>query len=238
MEAIYSSGGYSQKWHFGEGLKFDGLLLKYVTHVQIRINMNKAKAFITCLFWLLALGQLPGQSSFPDSEKRFFFITEIGYLSGTGNVNIDNIKDSNDGFGARLKFIAGHRINDHFSAGVGLGLDGYHEPTYNTFPIFMDFRSYLKDTKTTPFAFLDLGYAVGITDKFETGLLTHIGIGQKLYLGFFGKKAYFLPSVGFNLQKIKRERQVIVGGQFPPQLETIEDNITVKSFSINLGVEF
>ena len=192
-----------------------------------------------CIFWLLTIDQLSGQSAYVDEQNsRLFFITEIGYLSGTGNVTVDNFELSNEGFGAFFKFITGYRINNQFAGGLGFGLNGYHEPSSSTFPIFIAARWNLKDANNTPFTFVDFGYAVKLIDSFETGILTNFGVGYKLYLGFFGRRAHLLPSVGFNIQQIKRERQIMVTGQFPPQFDTIQDDILVKSFSINLGVEF
>lgn len=199
--------------------------------------MKKIRTFTTGVLLLLALGQLVGQDFPGEKKNRLFFMSEMGYLGGIGNVNFDDTKLSNDGFVARLRFITGYHINKHFSGGIGFGLDAYFEPPYYIFPIFMEVKGYLKDANTTPFAFLDLGYAPAITDNFGKGLMGNFGIGYRLYIGIT-KKALLLPSVGLNLQKIQADRREIETSQFPPQLVTIEDNITLSSFSIGFTVVY
>lgn len=200
--------------------------------------MNKAAILVTGTLWLITVYQLSAQSLLPDeSNPGFLFITEVGFLKGTGNVTIEDNQLSNQGVGARMRFIAGYYITRQLSVGLGAGFDGYFDPNATTFPIFIDVRSYLKDARSTPFASLDLGYAPAISDRLEKGFLVNLAVGYKVYLGIFGRKSHLLPSLGFNLQQIKRNRQTI-NSQFPPQLETIEDSFLVNSLVIGLGVEF
>ena len=199
--------------------------------------MNKVKAFTTVVVLLLVLGPLAGQDFAGEKNNRLFFMSEMVYLSGVGNVTFEDTKVSNDGFAARMKLIVAYHINEHFSGGLGVGFDGYFDPAYYILPIFIDIKGYLKDNNTTPFAFLDLGYAPGITDNFGKGLMTNFGIGYRLYVGL-GKKALLLPNVGLNLQKIQKDRREIETNQFPPQLVTVEDNITLSSISIGLTVVY
>ena len=201
-------------------------------------SMSKAGLLATSVLWLITVYQLSAQNLFSeDKNAGFLFITEIAYLSGTGHVTIDDNKLSNRGLGARMRFIAGHYITSQLSVGLGAGFDGYHDPNSNTIPLFIDARGYLKNARNTPFASVNLGYAVAITDSFEQGLLGNFNVGYKIYLGIFGRRSHLLPSLGFNLQQIQRKRQV-VDSQFPPQLETVEDHYVAGSLVIGLGLEF
>ncbi len=42
-------------------------------------------------------------------------------------------------------------FSPYFSAGIGVGLDGYTNPNFNTLPKFLDFRTYFSDKATSVF---------------------------------------------------------------------------------------
>ena len=48
-------------------------------------------------------------------------------------------------------------FSPYFSAGIGVGLDGYTNPNFNTLPIFLDIRTYFADEAKSGFLFMDYG---------------------------------------------------------------------------------
>lgn len=83
---------------------------------------------------------------------------DFGYSVGTGTFSTGRVN---------IHTIHGAKIGEYFSAGLGLGVDYYHE-FYNMgelyMPIFLNMKGYIPVTdKLSPFASLDMGYGVGVT---------------------------------------------------------------------------
>jgi hypothetical protein len=87
-------------------------------------------------------------------DKKYYNITEIGYLTAIGKHEGFNQKVRNTNNAYRLRTQFGKFITPEWSAGLGIGLDGYD--SYNTMPLFADVHYYLADKPW--FSFLDLGY--------------------------------------------------------------------------------
>jgi len=139
-------------------------------------------------------------------HSGIYNITELGYLSaGSEYVN----------YAVRLRTIFGYFITPKISAGVGFGLDGYHDPfDYNTAPLFLDVRGYLKDEPKTPFVFLNLGKSLAISEIHETGFFASIGVGYQ--------RRRLVGSIGYNLQKI----------------DNPSGNLSFNAIAFNLGLIF
>lgn len=82
-----------------------------------------------------------------------------------------------------LNAIGGWVIVPEFSVGLGLGLDGFHSPSSNTFPLYLDLRYYTKDEGNTWYGLLDYGRGLKLNDTFRKGELIRIGVGYKFFTG-------------------------------------------------------
>jgi hypothetical protein len=164
------------------------------------------KNILILLIVLLAITFKSNAQSTNSRHTGIYYITEFGYLSTSNNY-------VNHAF--RLRTIFGHFITPKISTGIGLGLDGYHDPSdINTAPLFLDVRGYILDEPKTLFTFLNLGKSVELFDGQEKGFFTNFGIGYQ--------KNKLLVSIGYN-------RQII---------EDINGNITITSTAFNLGLLF
>jgi hypothetical protein len=85
---------------------------------------------------------------------------------------------------------------------------------YNIAPLFLDVRGYLKDDAKTPFAFINLGKSIALTNLHENGLFINLGFGYQ--------KNKLVGSIGYNLQRV----------------ESRNGDISINSISINLGLLF
>lgn len=165
--------------------------------------------------------------------KKFYNLTEFGYLTGIGSYKIDGTKVSNNGHAYRLRTQFGSFITPKLSLGIGIGLDGYHQPSYNTCPTFVDVHYYLNDQKKTMFIFGDFGYAIELGPEFSGGPMMNSGIGYKRTMN----KSSLLFSLGYNIQQIRNVSFTIIDvgtGQF----HTTQNHIGLKSISFNFGILF
>lgn len=80
-----------------------------------------------------------------------------------------------------LHMITGFYLNPNYSVGLGLGLDGYSNPTYNTLPVFLDVRAYLYDEKNTAFFLFNIGSTLRVSEEFRRGGTIELGLGYKYY---------------------------------------------------------
>lgn len=167
-------------------------------------------------------------------SKSTFFKIEGGYLTGIGNINYDNgVTFVNQSDAYRLRVSYGFYFNDKTSVGLGVGLDGYHNPELNTLPFIFELRRFFKTDSNSPFVFLNLGSALELSEEFEKGLHFSSGIGYFVA----GRRINLIPSIGINIQNIANGKAIIFDSS-TGQIETIISKITLNSISLNLGVQF
>lgn len=86
--------------------------------------------------------------------KKVFYRTELGVLAGNG--------ENSQSAPFSISASGNYKINSNFSAGIGLGLEFFNE-TY--MPVFANFEYHFKESYSTPFAFLKVGYQVPIENS-------------------------------------------------------------------------
>lgn len=113
---------------------------------------------------------------------------DLGYSIGagtfaTGRVNIHTVQ--------------GVQIGEYFSAGVGVGVDIYHEFPDVMVPIYLDLKGYLPVSKIVkPYLSFDIGGGIGASGVLQgfSGATYTIAAGVKV------KK--FKVQIGYNSQRI------------------------------------
>ncbi len=81
---------------------------------------------------------------------------DFGYSVGVGDFAEGRVN---------LHTVQGAKLCDYFSAGLGLGLDYYHDGDELFIPIYLNMKGYYPvNSKLSPFVSLDLGYGIGATD--------------------------------------------------------------------------
>ncbi len=170
-----------------------------------------------------------------EKKSHFYNITQFGYGIGIGKVNykqIDN-KVSYEGHSFRLRTEFGYYDPNHFNIGIGFGLDGYHESTMNTAPLFASFRYYLSQSRNPFFVLTNIGYSIKLNETFERGGLGSLEFGKKITLG----RMSIMPSVGFNFFNAK-EMGYFTYDPTNGQVQFYNDDLLVKTFVINVGFMF
>lgn len=152
--------------------------------------MKKLTLFITVL--LISIS-----SAWAQVPVKYQGEVDLGYSIGvgtwaTGRVNIHTIQ--------------GAMIGDYFSAGVGFGVDIYHEGgTDILVPIYLNLKSYVPtNSNVSPYVSFDIGAGVGATEYVSglSGLMLTPALGVKVGM--------FKVQIGYNMQKIS-ESGVSVG---------------------------
>ena len=144
------------------------------------------KIFVILVVLFITHTSIYSQVSDSLKNKRFFNITKLSYIDvknatldqkGISPININ----TNDAICYSLQTISGYFLNPHLSVGIGIGLDGYHKPDFNTMPLFLDIRGYFVDNRNSAFAFLDIGTLLDAGPLYRKGTMAEIGIGYKFF---------------------------------------------------------
>ena len=115
---------------------------------------------------------------------------DLGYSLGVGEFALGRVN---------IHTVHGAKIGDYFSAGIGIGLDMYHDEgtTDIMVPIYLNLKGYLPtNTKITPYASFDIGAGIGASE-YVTGLS-----GMYLTPAIGMKIGMFKAQLGFNVQKL------------------------------------
>ncbi len=150
-----------------------------------------------------------------NEQKKFYKSVEVSYATGL-SLSTNSPFDLNDwdsAYTKSLRISAGWFFNPYFSAGVGFGADRYEQPGANTFPLYVDFRGYLRNHPNTAFAFFDIGKAVSFKAAQEKRMLLDAGLGYQFRLSqrlrltakggysYFKSEEFFKSETGWNYMK-------------------------------------
>ena len=146
-------------------------------------------------------------------------------LSGSGNSTF------------RFATIHGKHFNSHLSAGLGIGITPYNDPT-NLIPFFANFNYRLLKANTSPFIFLKAGYNFSVynqndpenlpLDKHTGGLLLNPGAGIEFNVSRgFG----WYVQAGYNIDQSSYE----FDGWWSERVRT---DLSYRRISIGMGLTF
>lgn len=147
--------------------------------------------------------------SIPSGYKGF---VDLGYGIGTGDFKA-----------GRIEFSTTHgcQFAPYFFAGVGAGVNYFHDESSVNIPIFADFRGSLpiQNTKVAPFLDMRIGYSILDVDGFYFSPSIGIRIATS-------EKCGFNIGLGYELQKTKVDYYYW------------EESATVGAITIKLGYDF
>ncbi|MEM9680579.1 MAG: hypothetical protein AAF901_09670 [Bacteroidota bacterium] len=169
-------------------------------------------------------------------NRGYFNITQFGYIfvneatletfSPEDGVTLIELPSSNAGaFG--LHTINGYFFNPYLSIGLGLGIDGYTNPTYNTIPLYIDFRGYLTDGLGSPYAFVDYGTLIKIKNGPQNGNMFNVGIGYKVPLN--QSRFIIVGDLSYSYKAVSNDGEPI---------RTSESYVRLKGIMLSVGVMF
>jgi hypothetical protein len=192
---------------------------------------------VSFLFLTLHFFAAAAQDLLPKERERndFFVIVQGGYNLGVGKIEItEDLSVRNKGNMYRLKAVAGYFVTPLLSVGLGAGLDGFHKPSFNTFPVMADVRYFFKSSGNHPFAGVALGHSVKLSDEFKSGLYSGINFGYNFGKG---RKTPVLVSAGIDFHQIKDASTYI----YYEQTQTfmyVQSTFWITSVSFNVALLF
>lgn len=93
------------------------------------------------------------------------FATRIDITAETGGfIEVGNVLRAFSGF-TPVNMVASYGFNDHFSAGVGAGLNIYTNYDLTALPVFARFRANILKSIVTPFVQLDAGSSISLSSS-------------------------------------------------------------------------
>lgn len=158
-------------------------------------------------------GSIDTESTLNKGYKGF---VDLGYGIGVGDYDEGRIEFSTT---------HGYQFSPYFFAGIGVGVNYFHEGDAVNIPIFADFRGTLpiQNTKVTPFLDMRLGYSVNDVE----GFYFTPSVGVRLAVS---KKCGLNIGLGYELQKAKVE--------YYSYYYDFEDTVTAGAITFKLGIDF
>lgn len=189
---------------------------------------------ILLLFFINSYSQeIPIKDEF--RNQGFFNITKLSYIN-VGSAKLETF-NTNDGVVATslnvdrahaysLQTINGYFFSPYFSAGVGIGLDGYSNPNFNTLPIFLDLRTYFNDEAKSGYLYLDYGTMAKTDGGKNNGSIFNIGLGYKFPIK---DRLMIVTDLGYSYKSISNDGLPI---------RKSESWVQVKGIILSLGIIF
>ena len=209
--------------------------LKHVLNRLNKIEMKKIFIISTVLL-LFTISYSQGETS--DDEfrnKGYFNITRFSYIY-INDVTLETF-NSTDGVVATslnidranafsLQTINGYFFNENFSAGIGIGLDGYHNPNINTLPIFLDLRYYFGEEAESLYLYSDYGTLAKIKNGTSNGTIFNIGLGYKFPIK---DRLMLVTDLGYSYKSVSNDGLSI---------RTSESWFQIKGIMLSVGIIF
>lgn len=168
-----------------------------------------------------------------DKNEKFISIVQFSYmknykanneitLSGQGKRN--NKLNTDNAHAYSLQVVLGYFVvPKRLSIGMGFGLDGYHEPGFNSAPLYGDIRLYLTDERNAVYMYANLGTLTKLSSRFVRGYSGKIGCGYKF---FVSQKLCLNADIGYAAK----------GASLTNESYTSSDNIiNIKGVALSIG---
>lgn len=150
------------------------------------------KKYILLIFVILATS-LNGYAQMPTAKYQGD--VQLGYSLGIGTYSANRVN---------LHMINSIRIGEHFSTGLGVGLDYYHEGVETdelALPLYLNLKGYYPvSPQAELFLSTDIGVSIGLTEGLSgySGFLFTPSVGTRVKI--YNDKA-ILFSLGYHMQK-------------------------------------
>jgi hypothetical protein len=221
-----------------------GIIIEQIPNQSLKIQTADRNVFVFKIEEVekMTKENLPSNPIVVDEYKKkgYINITEINFCPGVTGSKINEVKVQNQDLSFGFKTVNGYQANEHFSIGLGLGIDKYQNATL--LPITLDMRVPVVKGKSSPVFNFAIGHAAGLNDV-KGGLTTNFSFGLRSY---FSKSAAFLFNIGYKLQSTEisyynyTNYNVVYQNGFPiyysPSLLT--EKVTFGFLSVNLGFSF
>ena len=220
-----------------------GLIIEQVPNVNIKIQTTDRNIFVFKIDEIEKMTK-ENNSNLSDNSKinskvnnevkiTFINLTENNFNPGIGYVKVGNSSIKNQDFSFGFRTVNGIKINEHFSLGIGIGIDKYKYATL--LPITLDTRVSILKGKTSPVISNSIGYSISLND-INGGLVINPQIGIRTYIS---KNVAYLFNVGYKWQALPL--QVLNYDYYNSGITSVSTTSAVyfhQFFTISTGLSF
>jgi len=93
----------------------------------------------------------------PTPQRKFIYMTSIGYATGVGQIVLEQQTVQNRNFDVSINQLLGYQFNPYFQMGLGAGFDFWQHTAF--IPIYLNFTVNFTDTKFVPVFYANMGYS-------------------------------------------------------------------------------
>ena len=151
--------------------------------------MKKTLIFLTAMVLCITMY---AQHRRPTPERKFIYMTSVGYATGLGQIILEQQTVQNKNFDISVNQLLGYQFNPHFQLGLGAGFDFWKHTAF--IPIYLNITVNFTKTKFVPLFYTNLGYSFkwyvsSVPEKMDrvvhgtkTGPMGEAGIGMRINL--------------------------------------------------------
>ena len=115
------------------------------------------KKTLICLLAVLFCVNVYSQNRRPTPERKFIYMTSIGYATGLGQIELETKTVQNRNFNISVNQLLGYQFNPYFQMGIGAGFDFWRHTAF--IPVYLNLTVNFTDTKIQPLLYTNLGYS-------------------------------------------------------------------------------
>lgn len=150
------------------------------------------KKTLLCLIAVLCFLNGYTQNRRPTPERKFIYMTSIGYATGLGQIVLETQTVQNRNFDISVNQLLGYQFNPYFQMGLGAGFDFWRHTAF--IPVYLNLTVNFTDTKIVPLFYANLGYSFKwyvssepekmdrVVHGTKTGPMGESGIGMRINL--------------------------------------------------------
>lgn len=132
------------------------------------------------------------QNRRPSPQRKFIYMTSIGYATGLGQIVLEQQTVQNRNFDISVNQLLGYQFNPYFQMGLGAGFDFWRHTAF--IPVYLNLTVNFTDTKFVPVFYANVGYSFkwyvsSVPEKMthvvhgtSTGPMGEAGIGMRINL--------------------------------------------------------
>ena len=132
------------------------------------------KTIIILLSALLVTTAGQAQHRHPTPERKFIYMTSVGYATGVGQIKLEQQTVKNINFDISVNQLLGYQFNPYFQMGLGAGFDFWKHTAF--IPIYWNFTVNFTNTK------VDASNGRHVIHGTKTGPMCDTGIGLRINL--------------------------------------------------------
>lgn len=160
------------------------------------------------------------QSGMITQERKFVYMTSLGYSFGVGEIELENKTVPNKNPSIQVNQLLGYQFCDNFYMGLGVGMDFWRHTAF--VPVYWNFSVNMLKRNVSPMLYLNAGYSfkwyissqpeamTRVIHGTKTGPMVETGLGIRIK---FNKKVSLNIAASYKFQHSAIRYSVIENGE-------------------------